>query len=76
MHSGCLPVPTLRPQTAAALQGSVATAESVAAATEPVADGIDFFPDDADATSDYRRAMAPIVAKRAVLDAIGGGDNG
>ncbi len=70
---GCLPVPTLRPEAAAALAGVSAEAESIAGATADVAEGIEFFPDDPDGTSDYRRSLAPVVAKRAVLDAIGGG---
>lgn len=68
---GCLPVPTMRPDTADVLQGVDASEGTVGAAVATVADGIDFFPHDADASSDYRRAMAPVVAKRAVLDAIG-----
>ncbi|HEX6219478.1 MAG TPA: FAD binding domain-containing protein [Acidimicrobiia bacterium] len=70
---GCLPVPTLRPEAASALEGVATDPEAVAGATADIADGIDFFPDDPDGTSDYRRALAPVVAKRAVLDAIGGG---
>ena len=70
---GCLPVPTLRPETASALEGVAAEPETIAGATAEIADGIDFFPDDPDGTSDYRRALAPVVAKRAVLDAVGGG---
>lgn len=70
---GCLPVPTLRSETASALEGVAAEPEAVAGATADIAEGIDFFPDDPDGTSDYRRALAPVVAKRAVLDAIGGG---
>jgi carbon-monoxide dehydrogenase medium subunit len=70
---GCLPVPTLRQEAASALQGVATDPEAIASATANVADGIDFFPDDPDGTSDYRRALAPVVAKRAVLDAIGGG---
>jgi carbon-monoxide dehydrogenase medium subunit len=74
MTLGCLPVPTLRPDTAAQL-ASVGSSESeIAEAVAAVADGIDFFPDDADASSDYRRAMAPVVARRAVLDALGDND--
>lgn len=71
---GCLPVPTPRPDTAAALRGIGTSEQEVAEAVASVADGIDFFPHDADASSDYRRAMAPVVAKRAVLDAIGDHD--
>lgn len=69
---GCLPVPTLRPDTAAALAGAAVEPEAIAEATAEVAEGIDFFPDDPDGSSDYRRSLAPVVAKRAVLDAIGG----
>ncbi len=71
---GCLPVPTPRPDTAAALAGVGGSEPEIAEAVATVADGIDFFPHDADASSDYRRAMAPVVAKRAVLDAIGDDD--
>ena len=70
---GCLPVPSLRPEAAAGLVGVSADAESVAGATAGVAEGIEFFPDDPDGSSDYRRSLAPVVAKRAVLDAVGGG---
>lgn len=72
---GCLPVPTLRPNTASALEGVAAEPDAIAEATATVAEGIDFFPDDPDGTSDYRRALAPVVAKRAVVDAIGGGSD-
>lgn len=72
---GCLPVPSLRQETGSGLEGVATEPEAIASATADVADGIDFFPDDPDGTSDYRRALAPVVAKRAVLDAIGGGAN-
>ena len=65
--------PTTRPDTAAALRGLGTSEQEVAEAVASVADGIDFFPHDA-ASSDYRREMAPVVAKRAVLDAIGAHD--
>jgi carbon-monoxide dehydrogenase medium subunit len=69
---GCLPAPAILSAVEEALRGGPATAEAIAAATAGAAEGIDFFPHDADASSGYRRAMAPVVAKRAVLDAIGG----
>ena len=68
---GCLPVPTMRPNTTDVLQGIDVSEGAVSAAVATVADGIEVVPHDADASSDYRRAMAPVVAKRAVLDAIG-----
>ena len=70
---GCLPVPTLREEASSTLVGMTTEAEDIATATADIAEGIDFFPDDPDGTSEYRRALAPVVAKRAVLDAIGGG---
>lgn len=72
---GCLPVPTLREEASSTLVGMATEAEDIATATADIADGIDFFPDDPDGTSEYRRALAPVVAKRAVMDAIGGGAN-
>lgn len=70
---GCLPVPVRRPAVEEALRGAAADAGTVGEATAAAADGIDWFPEDADASGAYRQAMAPVVAKRAVLDAIGGG---
>jgi carbon-monoxide dehydrogenase medium subunit len=66
---GCLPVPTRLLQVEEALVGADATVESVAAATATAGDGIDPV-QDADASREYRIAMAPVVAKRAVMEAI------
>lgn len=72
---GCLPIPVRRPEVESALSGADANADAVEAATAAAGEGIDPL-SDADATADYRRAMASVVAKRAVLEAIGGADNG
>ena len=72
---GCLPVPVRRPAVEAALAGAPATSESVAAATASAGDGIEPL-SDADASADYRQAMASVVAKRAVMEAIEGGHHG
>jgi carbon-monoxide dehydrogenase medium subunit len=72
---GCLPVPVRRPGVEAALAGIAATAEAVAEATASAGEGIEPITD-ADASADYRRAMAPVVAKRAVMEAIEGGQHG
>lgn len=72
---GCLPVPTRLTAVEEALVGSEPTAESVAAATAAAAEGIDPI-GDADASREYRIAMAPVVAKRAVMEAIEGGRHG
>ncbi len=72
---GCLPIPVRRPGVEEALAGAPATAEAVAEATAAAGDGIDPL-SDADASADYRRAMASVVAKRAVMEAIEGGQNG
>jgi len=69
---GCLPVPTRRPDIEAALVGSTTTVEAVAEATAASGEGIEPL-SDADASADYRMAMAPVVAKRAVMEAIEGG---
>ena len=69
---GCLPVPTQLDDVAQALEGP-ATLDAVAAATSTAGDGIDPL-SDPDASSEYRRAMAPVVAKRAVMQALGGHD--
>lgn len=71
---GCLPVPTRLPQVEQRLMGAQPSAEVVAEATEDAGEGIQPVAD-ADASAEYRRAMAPVVAKRAVLEAIeqGGG---
>jgi len=72
---GCLPIPVRRPSVEAALAGAESTPEAVAEATATAGDGIEPV-SDADASADYRRAMAPVVAKRAVLEAIQGGHHG
>lgn len=72
---GCLPIPARRPDVEAALAGAPATADAVAEATAAAGAGIDPL-SDADASADYRIAMAPVVAKRAVLEAIEGGRHG
>lgn len=66
---GCLPVPTRLPQVEERLRGAQPTAEAVAEATADAGEGIEPV-GDADASSEYRRAMAPVVAKRAVMEAI------
>ncbi len=72
---GCLPIPVRRPGVEQALAGAAATAEAVADATASAGEGIEPL-SDADASADYRRAMASVVAKRAVLEAIEGGNHG
>ncbi|NNL71723.1 MAG: xanthine dehydrogenase family protein subunit M [Acidimicrobiia bacterium] len=72
---GCLPIPVRRPAVESALAGADSTPEAVAEATAAAGDGIEPV-SDADASADYRRAMAPVVAKRAVLEAIQGGHHG
>ncbi len=72
---GCLPIPVRRPGVESALAGAAATAEAVAEATAAAGDGIEPL-SDADASADYRRAMASVVAKRAVMEAIEGGQHG
>ncbi len=66
---GCLPVPTRLTAVEEALVGGEPTRENVAAATATAGEGIDPV-GDADASREYRIAMAPVVAKRAVLEAI------
>ena len=68
---GCLPVPTRRREVEAALIGSAATPDAVAEATSSAGEGIEPL-SDPDASSEYRRAMASVVAKRAVIEALGG----
>jgi carbon-monoxide dehydrogenase medium subunit len=68
---GCLPIPVRRPEVEQALTGAATSLDSVAAATSTAGEGIDAL-SDADASAEYRQAMAPVVAKRAVLEAIGG----
>ena len=72
---GCLPIPVRRPAVEEALAGAPATAEAVGAATAAAGDGIEPL-SDADASADYRRAMAAVVAKRALMEAIEGGRHG
>ncbi len=72
---GCLPIPMRAPGVEAALAGAPTTAEAVAEATASAADGIEPLTD-ADASADYRLAMASVVAKRAVMEAIEGGHHG
>jgi len=72
---GCLPIPVRRPGVEEALAGTPATAEAVAEATAAAGEGIEPL-SDADASADYRQAMASVVAKRAVMEAIEGGQNG
>jgi carbon-monoxide dehydrogenase medium subunit len=72
---GCLPIPVRRPAVEAALAGVPAKAEAVAAATASAGEGIEPL-SDADASADYRQAMASVVAKRAVMEAIEGGQHG
>ncbi|HDL48411.1 MAG TPA: xanthine dehydrogenase family protein subunit M, partial [Actinobacteria bacterium] len=66
---GCLPVPTRRPAVEDALRGGGTDEESVSAATSDAAEGLEPM-SDPDASSDYRRAMIPVVTKRAVLAAV------
>jgi len=72
---GCLPIPVRLPAVEAALAGSPSNPEAVAEATATAGDDIEPV-GDADASADYRRAMAPVVAKRAVIEAIEGGQHG
>ncbi|WP_353952803.1 xanthine dehydrogenase family protein subunit M [Knoellia sp. S7-12] len=55
----------------AALVGTAATDESVRAACAAAAEGTDP-PSDLNGSADYRRALAPILTRRAVLTAAGG----
>jgi CO/xanthine dehydrogenase FAD-binding subunit len=57
-----------------ALAGAPANAEAVAEATSGAGDDIEPV-SDADASADYRQAMASVVAKRAVMEAINGGQH-
>jgi len=58
----------------AALRGKPATVEAVNEAAAGIGDGLDP-PGDVHASTEYRRALAPVVARRAVCQAIGkGGD--
>jgi carbon-monoxide dehydrogenase medium subunit len=69
---GCLPVPTRRPEVEEALAGTAVDEEAVRAATAAAAEGVEPL-SDADATAEYRKAVIPVVAKRAVLAAAKGG---
>jgi len=66
---GCLPVPVRRRAVEDALRGAGTDEESISAATSDAAEGLEPM-SDPDASSDYRRAMIPVVTKRAVLAAI------
>ena len=68
---GCLPVPARREDVEAALIGTAPTPDSVAEATSTAGEGIEPL-SDPDASSEYRQAMASIVAKRAVMEALRG----
>lgn len=72
---GCLPVPTRRPEVEQALLGAPLVDAAVAEATAGAADGVDPL-SDADATAEYRKAIIPVVARRAVLAAAKGGHRG
>jgi carbon-monoxide dehydrogenase medium subunit len=69
---GCLPVPIRRPEVEEALAGTAVDEEAVRAATAAAAEGVEPL-SDADATAEYRKAVIPVVAKRAVLAAAKGG---
>ncbi len=68
---GCLPVPAKREEVEAALVGGGSGADAIEAATASAGEGLEPL-SDPDATADYRRAMASVVAKRAVIEAVGG----
>ncbi len=72
---GCLPIPVRAVGVEAALAGSPSTPEAIAEATAGAGDGIEPL-SDADASADYRQAMASVVAKRAVIEAVEGGRHG
>jgi carbon-monoxide dehydrogenase medium subunit len=70
---GCVAArPHRAASTEAALVGGPATAEALTAAAALAGEGLDP-PSDAHASSSYRREMAAVMAKRALLDAIGAG---
>lgn len=71
---GCLPIPIRLSAVEDALVGGDTSPESIAEATSQAGDGIDAL-SDADASAEYRQAMASVVAKRAVMEAIDGGQN-
>jgi len=69
---GCVAATPVRAAaTEALLAGGPATAEAVATAAALAVEGLDP-PADVHASSSYRREMAAVMAKRALLDAIGG----
>lgn len=72
---GCLPTPTRRPGVEDALVGIPVTEQAVAEATSGAAEGLEPL-SDADASAEYRKAIIPVVAKRAVLAAAKGGHRG
>lgn len=67
---GCGAVPVRQPAMEAALRGRPPTAEAVEAAAELAGEDFDP-PTDVHASSEYRRAMARVMAARAVLAATG-----
>lgn len=67
---GCVgPVPHRLRSVEEALRGEPATPEAVAEATASAGDGLDP-PGDVFASAEYRRALAPVVSKRSVIEAI------
>jgi aerobic carbon-monoxide dehydrogenase medium subunit len=71
------PRPIRHPGMEERLRGQPATAETAARASEAVGDGDDLSPPtDAHASSDYRRRMARVVARRAVSEAMTRGGEG
>jgi carbon-monoxide dehydrogenase medium subunit len=70
---GCVsPRPLRASAMEARLVGGEATTEAVTAAAGAATEGVDEPPSDAHASGDYRRRMSPVVAKRAVFEAIAG----
>ena len=67
---GCLPVPAKLPTVEDALLGD-ASLDAVSEATAAAGDLVEPLTDP-DASSEYRQAMASVVAKRAVMEAVGG----
>jgi carbon-monoxide dehydrogenase medium subunit len=71
---GCVAgAPVRAAATEAALAGGAASAPAVEAAAALAVEGLDP-PSDAHASGSYRREMAAVMAKRALLDAIGGAE--
>ncbi len=68
---GCLPVPAKREEVEAALVGGGSGIDAIEAATASAGEGLEPLTDP-DASAEYRRAMASVVAKRAVIEAVGG----